>query len=486
MHALFLKKNDLKEVALLHKLYYKDFYLKQDILQELNVSRSTLERYITHINEYFYENNIEPLITSDKTKVAFSVDHYTHSFNTILTHLMKKQLASSHTYKLLTLVVLRKKVSVIDLIDYLFISENYLLKQISNLNTVLGKYDIRLRVTNNEVFLDGEIPNVLLFSFLIHDTHKKLYMINESDLKEVYGTNLEIVKPEFLEGMSNIQRFRANTLQYQFDLYHKEILNYNCPDEIIAELLILYGNEKDMFKSDYRNKINNDLAFGFSTFMIRLLFPPNDLEIDFVIDFFTNKLPGNKLINELTTFSRELSTSLSLIEDRDKKLFKAGLIMTYFHASVFNVNIKADFSNLDEINYLQKNVEIKNNFSIINSLDSKKFPIISPLIIENQSLFNTQIGSTLLIIPPHCLNILLDFESDVSFEYSLKKNILNFFGKDSVAITTEMNKADLIVSDKIFQTVAGPFFFHFSDITSKKTLRELFKLISDMYIDKKF
>ncbi|QIL46526.1 hypothetical protein G7081_05285 [Vagococcus coleopterorum] len=490
MFSLFLKKNEVKELTVLGQIINTKLSDKKELCDELDISRSSLERYVENINSIFDQEESFPTFDTKGSSIKYIPDCNNTPINILAVTLLAEYLSNSLNYQLLMTVILKRRASLTSLLDELSVSESYLLQHISTINKIFKKNHIQLRVVNKQVYLDGRLPDVILFSYLAIDSHNKIFHSKTFSSSKHSVTNIKNINPNFLNGLSLIQLLRAESLQKQAVLFQNDIQDFTYNDSDVMEILKAYTDHKELFSKEFFKHKNNDMVALMITQLTTIVFTPSDVELAQLRIFMQKVVPNNQLVKEAAAFTEELVDKIDFIHSKDLDVFKGGILFHIIYQRCFSTDYRKLFKNeiiLEDMYPSNRNKAFDLEKLIhTKTIDLNQFPLIKNDILKDIPFFHDYLMYTFSYHSNVPLKILVDFESDIPFEYALKHHMKTIFSDDYLQHAKASEKADIIVSDKLYYTHSDAYFMHYPKLDNEELLARLFSKIGELYIRKNY
>ena len=497
MLNLIFKTNEHKILMLLNQLSSENPKQKTDLCESLAVSRPTLDRYVSQLNDYYQDQfkTSQPVIinTGQTLQIDFNSPENQHlSKNILIIKKVQSDLAHSYEYLILNYLVKHRHFKLSELLTEINISEVYYNQILARLKAFLKHYNITIKTKRGNIGLEGSLQNILLFSYLFSEMHDKLFSDGEN-----YNDDKKIEIERYLtdhtiSDLNDFQQFRANTLYNCIRNFLPELENYTIEDPDVKLLLELLYNETNLFSPEINDMISNPDALAFINFLVLILFSQVAEQNDHLIIYLNILEKLNSEVPEIIAQSEEISQhlldSIGPTSKKDALTFNYTTLVSLIYLKLFSSDMKSIFK-ATQLTEDAKDTSPKSTLQANISSDLIKTgisPSYAKLLLDNIDFFEELTSSFYRKTRQTQLYIVLDFQTKLSYEYYLKERLSELFKPDTIVFHNDARQADLVVSDQLHAYEEPVKFYYYANIEADKDLQALCRLISDIYLEKLF
>ncbi|WP_375270017.1 helix-turn-helix domain-containing protein [Enterococcus sp. DIV0212c] len=467
-----MKKNEANKFELLKKLLYSKQGLSiQEIITASHESKSTIYRYIQQLNEdltlLFTETPIQIeqknttfyIVLSDLLNIAYILDKVRLSYIYISPEILIFAAAAGKNHT--SLESLAQSINLSP--SYTYKSLNIINKQLHYFRVSIGFGDFSRK---SNVY--GAEADIRFFLFYMYwNTNKGIvWPFNASP---DYFKELPLPINTTLAPSQHMRLRYHQNITYWRILYLQEKISIT--EEFLTYLFILDTENPTKFTIDFSNTLtieelkNEQVYFGF---LSRFFIPDIDTKESkqkIAQLFIDSGLPLTKSCIDLLEL---IQTEYDLVINPEEYLFYYyNLMIALLYVHYIEIDYQSISENEDRLSFLDDdNQDFSRVEKEINHLVSQFF-ITDPFLKEMDAkglvtymtnLLYCIIDSTRSIVP---LYIFCQYSKNFYMGDKIKKYLLTTFGSRAIHFTTDIQQANLVISDSYEGDISNRDFFYF-------------------------
>lgn len=480
----FLKKNNLDKLEIIQLILADNRICTNELMEITEISRSRLKRLIRDIND-----DLKLIFTKDEMIAQNNQFQYYLNADVSRTQVFQRlklfYLEQSLHFELIILIILGANQQTIEaLCDHFFISSSYLYQLIREANTLLEKFEIQIkRSDDNHFMIEGKESRIRLFTFIS-------YLFSYHGLKTPITTQQKSL-PQFLSTLS-LTTSEKELIYFVYAIsefrMRQECFIETMPKEIEEILSIFYLPENvKLFNQEFLDPFTQNAQIQKDeSLFYRLLIRTFVYELDTAQQRSKIGLQLMCLDNSLTNFSQSLITSLLKEYEVDlstelfgELMYYASLILAfieYFQIDL-DADLSLDFSTYDDIEQtVNEKKSIKTFYS--DFLDSYQGDLVC---LKDRELFFHFVSRRLNLLK-HLhrsgeLTVYIHYSRNILGEVAIRNKLTQMFNKETLKITKNIHDADIVISDCIEDESEVKEHFFFYDISNEKVWHNLFTFL---------
>ncbi|MBC1474596.1 M protein trans-acting positive regulator [Listeria grandensis] len=477
-----------KELNILFFIIKKDKTSLRDISTSLGISKQTVKSNMVRINQSFDQYlTMKDFITSDNTGTIRVNQQYEKKAVECSYILKLKLLKLVVIFNYAVLLTTRSVMTKQEVLDLLFISESYFTKLTHKLNTFLKPYHIKIIISDNKVFLEGNEVFIRLFSYIfLQDSFQDLeWPFTNISIDEIKST----VPPEGLQNAHQRSNTKERSLYIFYAILYTRINEQNFiknPDS--TELLSFFELIKNNFdvalifhKNRFGhlsqiNKKNEILVFNFLSRIFISDIIPREQKIQLGKTFSIQKHSYCVLSKDIYT---RFSTLTSLVLSEEKEyiyIYYLSLII-----SLYNLIGDAFLSFVDL--YIPKlTIYLPKKDNLADAIKEKLAPIINDE--HHLEMICNLLHSLLHSEKNPKIYIYLQMTKDFTAIYVIKNRLSSLYNNNNISVTSDYSKADIIVTDTLEKATPNKHVFYLDSTRNMERWTELTTIIQDKFREK--
>ncbi|KGL38171.1 hypothetical protein DUK53_12385 [Listeria sp. SHR_NRA_18] len=477
-----------KELNILFFVIKKKNTSLRDISSSLGISKQTVKSNVVRINQSFEQYlKMKDFISSDNTgtiRVKRQYEKQAVECSYILKLKLLKQVVIFNYAVLLTTRSVIKKQEIIEL---LFISESYFTKLTYKLNTFLKPYNIKIIVSDNRIYLEGNEIFIRLFSYIfLQDSFQDLeWPFSNISIDEIKST----VPPEVLQTTHQRSNTKERSLYILYAVLHTRIKeqnfieNPNSPEllsffELITEnfdaALIFHKN--GFGNLSLINKKNEILVFNFLSRIFISDIIQREQKIQLGKTFSAQKHPYCVLSKQIYT---RFSTLTSLVLSKEKEY----MYIYYLSLIISSYNLIGNaFLSFVELYIPKLVIYLPKKDAMADAIRETLSPIIDDE--SHLELICNLLHSLLHSERSPKIKIYLQMTKDFTAIYVIKNRLSSLYNNINISVTSDYSKADIIVTDTLEKAKPDKHVFYLDSTRNMERWAELTTIIQDKFREK--
>lgn len=450
-----------KELLVLYSIIQKKQTLPS-LSTDLNIPKHTIKKYIQNLNyELGQSFPTSIFIQSNKKGEYWITSTFSENKVAIFHQLKLKHLKMSPYFQLLVLLTTNFRVPSRQITEKLFISSSYLTRIVNTLNSELAEYEIQITKSKSYFSLTGNELAIRLFSFLFLSNS---FQLLEWPFKQISKEELKQIIPKESLTHSTVV---LNTVYFWFAVVKTRIRHQIFLDEQygnIADILkIVQENCTSIRGLNYQSLGNieqsyiesENLYFIFSSLFILSDAVPYEQMINLGTLFSQQDTPAPNFAKQLID-AIKMNFKITFTEEIEI-LFIYFFTITYIASQLLNSKshlfLELIFPRvtylIPEDNLRRKDIQVfwddfLTTFIQMNPTENKE-------TFASQEIFYTLIYRLLLMGRKIQIFVYLRISKDITGNAYFKNKLSYIFNPEVVVITSDIDKAELIISDK-FET----------------------------------
>lgn len=486
MLELLIKKNEYNQVVILGSTLLNNYQSIAELVKQLEISKSSLFRYLAVINEEFKKiHPVTPSISSDGVFLHLNNPGGIPK-NNLFVRSLKTYLQNSTQFKLLLALSNSHNLTTNNLLVKLHISHSYFNKLLKEINNYIKPTQVFISQRNNRTYLDGPEVNLVVFKLLLKNI---LFSLEETtNLNNDSKNHSSPFNTKVLKRLTSTQQKSLYNIEEIISERKQAGHSITIDEEEIKTSLTILKKQHNLVTTAHHD-YSPDLVL-FLNLITRFAFPKIDEKLDRIAI-------AKAFLKEPTTLTQDTQILLTALD----KAYDINLVpgsplyydyfyqgmMSFLYLRVLNYNFNTLFT-------LQTNKI--DGFYIYNQSDYIKIKEIVNLPIpfinkqnehvfrENSELFTSLIFTAIRRRKHTQLNVYLDFQSELSFETYLKSRINTTFHPGCIYYCQTLAEADLVVTNSLVETAPDQPAFIFLDINSSFSMGQLLVRLMELYTKK--
>lgn len=489
MNKKFMKKNEANKFELLKKLLYSKQGLGiQEIITDSQESKSTIYRYIKQLNEDLsllftktpiqiqQKNTTFYVVLPDLLNIAFVLDKVRLSYIYISSEILIFAAAANKNHA-----------SLESLAQSINLSPSYTYKSLNTINQQLSYFRVKIAFGDfsRKSNVYGAEADIRFFLFYMYwNTNKGIvWPFNKSP---DYFKQLPLPINTILAPSQHTRLRYHQNITYWRSLYLQEKISIT--EEFLSYLIILETENPTTFTIDFNNTLtleelkNEQVYFGF-------------LSRFFISDIDTKKTKqktAQRLINSQLALTKSCTDLLELIQvkydlvmnSEEYLLYYYNLMIALLYVHYINVDYHSTLENEDRLTFLDNDGQ---NFSKIEKeIDNLivQFSITDSFLkkITNKGLVTYMTNLLYCIIDSarniEPLYIFCQYSKNFYIGDKIKKYLLTTLGTRVIHFTSDIQQANLVISDSYEGDISNQDFFFFDDPFNSATWEALSLFVS--------
>lgn len=485
MLNILIKQNEYKQLVIAGAAISDATVTINSLLEKLDISRNTFNRYLITINHDLISAVDTSLsINSDGTSLTLINPNDLQPPN-IFIRLIKYYLNDSTGFKLLMILSQQNKIASDKLLDNLSISHSYLNKVIKQLNTSLDNVAVKIIQRNKNVFFEGDELDIII---LLISLRLSLWpFAKNTDYIHQDYKKFSLLEPNLIVPLNNLERARLGHIEQVFIQRKETIHTITINDPDIYDALEIITNYYDITQPD--TFLDKD-AILLMNYLCRLLCPP--------IDSTTNRIALAKLFtrnpSKLTQEGLILDSYLrnNILPAESRESDKYHLHTYQGMLSFISIHlIQCNFLDILTIRsttvhdfYIYNQPNFIKTREAINSDIPFKYDKTKENFSQNTDYFTSGVYTVLREYRSASIKVILDFKYRLTFERYLKQRLHETFSEQMIEYVDHSTEADIIITDTFIEVPETQASFVFVDPNSTFAMKELLKILLNIYTQK--
>ncbi|MDF0479040.1 helix-turn-helix domain-containing protein [Vagococcus sp. PNs007] len=469
--SLFIKKNELKILELINQLSFSETIDQLTLLEELNITRTSLSRYITIINDQLKLADFDHspkivrssggfhLTYEKETNFAPSEAQTKHDMIIIFLNYF---LQNSYSYFIVKTLILHQEVSSNKLIKDIAISQSYLATVIKKTNEKLAPLKIQILQQNKKTTLTGSFPNILAFQYLFLDFYQNYG--GSSSAEDAINTSYSTLTFEDL--ITNTQLLRGSLNLENHDLTFFLNLFYNTLKKNSSL------HDKHFYKYLADKALRNS-SFYIKQFLTEQVYTPQEKNT------LIKKLASGESV--LLARAHEISNYFQHITglSNNKETLFFDILLKLVNLELFDMTMNKVIS--DPILIHTYDLETLHDY-YKNEVDLSEDTRL--LLENNMSFFNILLNNFFQYDYATTLTIAFDIKQNAFLTKHLTLLVSKLFAASVKVVPKTSKQIDLYISNKFNLAPPAEHFFYFANTYTEETLEDVTRSITKLYIRK--
>lgn len=488
---LFLDSPSINKLRLFnYLLFHYQTATYEELLVELDVSKQTLHRYLTELqqdlNLTFSDHKL--VLEKEKGLVVLKIDE-PYRFPFFIDSLHLAYIKKSTDFTLIRTLIQKKYTTVTQLADSFYSSKSTIYRQLQRVESIFKKFNITLTFTskNGDINLVFEEKDLRLFLYYFFwYTYKGLEWPFLKTTKERYkemtkDLDLPIPSPSLLSLTNQFDYLLVLTFWRSLRRKHPIMIEPN-----IKKILSVFQEVNDLasFFDSFASEIDPDSLLNEKLFF-NLILRENFAKVDSPVEVSQMAQKLSLIDDPLISHSQALVTETMAhfkieMTGSEKDYYLYQFVLFYLYVFYLKIDFPSVITTYTENTLFSESALNPEGFSSLevdNFLVNfrKEYPI--PVKYHTMEHFLT----SLLINArkKKSLTICLHFSINVLGERIIESQLLAVFNPDKLTFTHNPDEADLIISDCFQLESATTDFFYLERVTDIVVWKELVNYIQD-------
>lgn len=483
----FLKKNELTKLKLLSIFFANDKVIAKELEALLQTPPTTTSRMIATLKDDLQQLFDGQILVKEKNQFFFLEKEDDVSQAMTTNRLYYSYLVNSIEYQIFRGIIFENQVNILSLCAQINISQSYCYSKIKKINDYLVPFKLKIVSENFIISINGPETHRIFFICQIRDLVRNLEQRPRNNPQK----QLTALNNRF--HLDHIDRIPLVHL----DVFHSFIETYeqrkNYLDTIVIkrkDIKAIYSvviAENNVFGKTDSLETTKDDAVQFYNLFIRSLIPNIDTYDQRVrIGESLYRLKGNAIVDHAVHLTNEIINQIfsDVLARYDKQYFELIYLITLYGAymDIFGIDFKSHVKqsiHLDLIGFgPHKPAPLEMKIEELVSTFSQVYPGWKVETKEDYVQLVTKILYSLVYsYQQPTYNIMIDTFSYLIGDYSIQKQILNYFSNSHINFVDDYSKVDLLITDRFIPYGNKTPVFFFSDIHSIASWEKLLTMI---------
>lgn len=500
MYSKILSESRQNELLVLYDIIQKKQTL-QTLSENLTIPSRTVKSYLQKINLEIEESFHFQTFIQANSKGEYTINPSFSEKKLLIYYQLKlNYLKKSPYFILLVLLTTNYQLTVTEATNELFVTSSYLSRIIKTLNEKLIVFDFQITKENSCLLLTGNELAIRTFSFLfLGDAFQSL----EWPFKEFTKEELRQQLPQdILKDSAKRSDTKKNLLYFLFAVLTIRIKHQAFPKKPNSEeftILDLVQKNHDVSRifnahsfdglslKDYKSEI---LYFNFFTriFLSDIILHDKKLTLGQI--FSRKEADATAFASHLTTELKQQFKGDFTEETSFLFIYYFTLLYVFFqlmgskipyflelHFPKPDYNLSVNDQKMDEIKVFYDKFSKK-------ALQEHHYKLLKHPLLKDY--FCSLIYTLLQIVKTPRIFIYLQITKDFTGKFFITEQLATIFNTETVVITEDVRKADLIISDTLELSTSCKSIFFLSSLKNYHQWQELIQIIQQILLEELF
>lgn len=483
----FLKKNELTKLKLLSIFFTNDKVIAKELETLLQTPPTTTNRMIVTLKEDLQQLFDGKIMIREKNQFFFLEKKDNISQTMTTNKLYYSYLANSIEYQIFRSIIFENQVNILSLCAQINISQSYCYSKIKKINGYLDSFKLKIVSENFLISINGPETHRIFFICQIRD------MVCNLEQRAWSNPQKQLASLNDRFHLSHIDQIPSVHL----DTFHSFIETYEQRKSYIETIVIKRKDikaiyhvviaENNIFEESGTLETTKDDAVQFYNLFIRSLIPNIDTyEQRIKIGEILYRLKGNVIVDNAVQLTDDIIKHIfgDLLARYDEQYFELIYLISLYGAymDIFEIDFKSHIKQSFHMDLLgfgpDQPAPLELKIKELISDSSQVYPSWKEETKQDYVQLVTKILYSLVYsYQQPTYNIMIDTFGYLIGEYSIKKQILNYFSNSHINFVDDYSKADLLITDRFISYNDQTPVFFFSDIHSIPSWEKLLTTI---------
>ncbi|WP_314062730.1 helix-turn-helix domain-containing protein [uncultured Vagococcus sp.] len=483
----FLKKNEITKLKLLSIFFANDKVIAKELETLLETPPTTTSRMISTLKDDLKQLFDHQVSIEEKNQFFFLKTKEGVSQAMTTNKLYYSYLVNSIEYQIFRGIIFENQLNILSLCAQINISQSYCYSKIKKINDYLTPFKLKIISENFLISITGPETHRIFFICQIRDMVRNL----EHKPKHNPQKQLAILNDRF--HLDQIDRIPLVHL----DVFHSFIDTYEQRKNYLETIIIkrkdikdIYQvvlNENNIFGQSGVLETTKDDAIQFYNLFIRSLIPNIDTyEQRVKIGETLYRLKGNVIVDHAVQLTNDIIKQVfaDVLARYDEQYFELIYLISLYGAymDIFGIDFKTHIKQSIHMELLgfgpHQPASLEQKINELVSASSQVYPSWKEETKQDYEQLVTKILYSLVYsYQQPTYNIMIDTFGYLIGEYSIQKQILNYFSNSHINFVDDYSKVDLLITDRFISYGEQTPVFFFSDIHSIPSWEKLLTTI---------
>ncbi|MBP1039413.1 helix-turn-helix domain-containing protein [Vagococcus sp. BWB3-3] len=483
----FLKKNEITKLKLLSIFFANDKVIAKELEALLQTPPTTTSRMLVTLKDDLQQLFDGQILIKEKNQFFFLEKEDDISQAITTNKLYYSYLVKSIEYQIFRAIIFENHVNMLSLCAQINISQSYCYSRIKKINDYLAPFKLKIVSENFIISITGPETHRIFFTCQIRDLIRNLEQHPRNNPQKQSAALNDRFHFDHIDKIPSVH----------LDVFHSFIETYeqrkNYLDAIIVkrkdikDIYNLIIVENNVFDQTGSLETTKDDAVQFYNLFIRSLIPNIDTYDQRVrIGEALYRLKGNIIVDHAVQLTNEIINQIfsDVLARYDEQYFELIYLISLYGAymDIFGIDFKSRVKQSIHLELIgfgpHVPAPLETRIRALVTASSQVYPSWKEETKEDYVQLVTKVLYSLVYsYQQPTYNIMIDTFSYLIGEYSIQKQILNYFSTSHINFVDDYSKVDLLITDRFISYGNKTPVFFFSDIHSIASWEKLLTMI---------